>query len=1075
VAFLFSLISAGCGLAGTVVGIQQAVVAARGGGSGNHAPVASVDSPARLYDTPATLHYSLIDGESESISVAVTYSADGGETFLPAVIAGSDEGIVEGHRIEGLTASPGGKRHSFQWDFPADLGPGAHPDVRIRITPEDGRVPGAAVTTAPFVAGNDPPAVSVETPAGEQSGNVVIRFVAADSTSDPVDLSIEYTVDGTSFHPARLAAGDTTGVVTSPAGTPHTVVWDSAGDLPSMNSSAVRVRMAARDTDAGPPDLTAPFPIKNNLAPTIFPIKPSPPLNSHIGVSYELVDPEGDLCALLVEYSIDGGKTYLLATEGATQLSHGTIGLVSSPTGVVHTFVWHSIADLGEQNYDTVSLRFTPSDENAGAPKELTFKLENGLLIEKIWGGAIGNGLKSAVPGDLNGDGRMDFAAIGDSTYDIRIFIGNAQGGYDQQKIIPLPAFPSPKVAVGDLNGDKRDDIACLLMEPNDKLAVAYQSPDGTFGDATCIPAPYHPYKSIEIGDFTGDGLNDVAFLGHLTWPYGYLYIYKQNPATHNLEYHQELLAGDDCTGHMGVGDINGDGKADIAVPSFSSKWVRLFLQSNGQLAHFTDLVVGKWIDTQVAIGDVDNNGLADVLCTLRYDNQIAVFSQDASGVFSGPRFYEAGSAPFGVAIAKVDGDDRNDVVVSASGENTLSIFRQTPAGLLAARERYPCSGGPFLLEKGSVEGNGAPLIFCTVRGEDVVEIFKPFRGVRLNHPVFFNATGCPQHGSIEDIDGDGYADILVPGWLDQSLQLYYQGHDGCFDRSQRYRSDEGLPIDCVAAGDLNDNGLTDVAYCLNTSFGGSVCIRYQAAGGGFGPEISYAIGMSPRDMVITDLNVDSDSLDDIVVLATNSRQIHILYQIEGGGFRSTTIEMNTAEAPDRFAVGDINGDGRPDIVVANQTSIRLYRQQGDESFLPEDLAAGTGAFHVAIGDINGDGLNDVIASDRAQNEIWVYRQTAGHAIAFSESYAVGNGPQPVIVGDFNGDSLLDLAVGYLRSNSIGILLQNPSTHALQPMLSLAAQNEVLDLAYRDVNNDGLKDLLLFSRASNQVGIFRGR
>jgi hypothetical protein len=197
-------------------------------------------------------------------------------------------------------------------------------------------------------------------------------------------------------------------------------------------------------------------------------------------------------------------------------------------------------------------------------------------------------------------------------------------------------------------------------------------------------------------------------------------------------------------------------------------------------------------------------------------------------------------------------------------------------------------------------------------------------------------------------------------------------------------------------------------------------------------------------------------------------------------------------------AVGDFNGDGKPDLAAANENSktvsIRLGKGAGQFAAAP-DVAVGTGPRFVAVADFNGDGRQDLAVASFANDGSGTVsiRLGNGHGgFAVEPDVPVGNRPLSVAVGDFNGDGKPDLAVANAGSNTVSVLLNtfpNPAPPAPPPQVVAvafrrkgvarvrvqdAATGAVrgvltpfpgfagrLRLLLRDVNGDGSLDLIV--------------
>jgi hypothetical protein len=198
-----------------------------GGGSGNAPTVVSDvvvgSSSTDAKASPVAFSFRLTDAESNHADVDVFYVPPGGGPPVPVALAG-------GGSLDGLAASPSGVVHGFSWDFAAQVPTGNAYAEDYRLTVRTRNLASSA-DSAPFAIGNDAPAISnVVTPPGESSGIVVVPFTLADSSSDLVDVTVEYQdLDaGTGWKPATSAGSPLSNLATSPAGIPL-FFWDADG------------------------------------------------------------------------------------------------------------------------------------------------------------------------------------------------------------------------------------------------------------------------------------------------------------------------------------------------------------------------------------------------------------------------------------------------------------------------------------------------------------------------------------------------------------------------------------------------------------------------------------------------------------------------------------------------------------------------------------------------------------------------------------------------------------------------------------------------------------------------------
>lgn len=296
-----------------------------------------------------------------------------------------------------------------------------------------------------------------------------------------------------------------------------------------------------------------------------------------------------------------------------------------------------------------------------------------------------------------------------------------------------------------------------------------------------------------------------------------------------------------------------------------------------------------------------------------------------------------------------------------------------------------------------------------------------------------------------------------------------------------------------VAAVDLNNDGQLDIAVAYSRMSGapphpGWVAIYLQEAGkpGSFLSPATYSVGNDPVALAVADLN--SDGQPDIVTAntimnanGTGSSNVSVLLQDSAHpGHFLPAVNYPTGFSPVDVAIGDLNGDGLPDLAVADTSGISILFQNpaAPGQFLPlKTIAVGSGGTSaVAIADLNGDGRADLAAT--TATGVNVYRQDPARPGAFqtADSYLVGAQPYALLAQDLDADGRPDIAVANLGSPdgrtpaSLSVLLQDPiRSGSFLPATSYAAGIYSCAIAAADLDGDGAVDL-----AVGNMGSFDG-
>ncbi len=323
----------------------------------------------------------------------------------------------------------------------------------------------------------------------------------------------------------------------------------------------------------------------------------------------------------------------------------------------------------------------------------------------------------------------------------------------------------------------------------------------------------------------------------------------------------------------VAVGDVNGDGKADMVVANNGPDTVSVLINSGtGTFATKVDYSTGTNANPWgVDLGDLNGDGKADMVVANNSTSSISVFLNNGDGTFATRVAYTAGSAPYDVTIGDLNGDGKADLAVTNGSSSTLSIFINKGDGTFATKVDYATGTGPRFNAIGDVNGDGKADI-ATVGISDVVSIFiNKGNGTFATKVDYSTGAGTdPFDVAIGDLNGDGKADLAVTNGSSSTLSIFINNGDGTFATKVDYATDSNLRG--VAIGDLNGDGKVDLVV---TNTGVSyVSVFLNNGNGTFATKVDYAMGSAPQFVAIGDLNGDGKA--DLAVTESGSAKVSV-------------------------------------------------------------------------------------------------------------------------------------------------------------------------------------------------------
>lgn len=366
--------------------------------------------------------------------------------------------------------------------------------------------------------------------------------------------------------------------------------------------------------------------------------------------------------------------------------------------------------------------------------------------------------------------------------------------------------------------------------------------------------------------------------------------------------------------------------RLNVEAVDNSGSWVQAALPNGATFDGPIELATDA-TPVSVAIGDINGDGALDLVVAVQNSASVAVRLGNGDGTFQSQTNETTGAATVSASLGDVNGDGLLDIVTANPGDQSISVLL------------------------GNGDGTFQPQTTAAIANK-------------------LTSMG------LADFNNDGILDIAGVTNTKNTASVLIGNGDGSFQADVNYAT--GAVPNSIAFGDTNSDGNADIVtanYAAN-----NVSVLRGNGDGTFQAQVTYAAGTHPLSVALGDLNGDSQT---DIVTGNYLGADHILLSNGDGTFQPQTT-LGTGTTPNSVAIADVNGDGAADVVTAGggvpffPSGVSVQPGEGDGNFYHQPVPVGTafGIFRVAIGDLNGDGKLDLVVTPSNVSTVEIFLNT---------------------------------------------------------------------------------------------------
>lgn len=622
---------------------------------------------------------------------------------------------------------------------------------------------------------------------------------------------------------------------------------------------------------------------------------------------------------------------------------------------------------------------------------------------------------------------------------------------------------------------------------------------------------------AIAMADFNGDALPDIV-VANLSDNSLSVFLAQNNGITRSFAPGQVIALGA-SPGYVAAGDLNVDGRQDLAVTFPSTNGLSSFLgNGDGTFGARIDYPGGQdprevvisdfgsppgapqiiWVNygnntlnfhaynsqpyasratglnpIALAVADLGGDSGKDLITANFGSNSVTVLITDPINGYTRTD-YAMGTGTQDVAVADLNGDGLRDIVTVNFTGDSFTRRLALPGGGFGPSAVFQAGSHPRSIAVGDLNGDGIQDLTAVSYGEGQMSTLLGDGTGSYGLRTAFSAGNQPYVHLLSDTDGNGTLDAIVVNFNSRTLSVHPGNGDGTFGSRLIKTTSPGAGS--IAAGDLNADGVLDAVVPVYSSF--YVSTFFGTRHGQFAGETTYFVGNNPTAIAVADMN--GDTWPDLAVSNFGSASVSILVNNGSGSFGSAN-NYGVGALPTWVVARDLNNDSKVDLAITtgSSNSVTVLIGNGNGTFGGRvDYPTGTYSSSVATGDLNGDSRPDLLVANRTASTVSVLLANTGGGFGAKTDFVTGPTPIGVATGDFDHNGTVDVAVACqsasLAGNGVISVLLGNGAGSLAPKSDYATGKGPHSVMVADVNSDGTVDLVSPATYSNCTSVLLG-